>query len=356
MGVIWHDYEGLRPDDLTAIIRYILLDEDRDPNLASLDPWFPDEVIYGQKVKWRESLDKPYTTSVPFRSLSTAMPQGKRPGRTRKEAGALPLGIAYEFTEFDELLLEAYERGIPPEELFIPEIYADVQRGMRGAMNRAQILKGKLIVDAGFTVAENGVNQTLASQRDDGNQLVPAGTAWSDANQATATPHADERAGVRYMQTTWGIPWNRLVVLTHGDTYEQYRKMQSVLDDFQSFRALSALGDEQINVMRSQINLPPVRVIDRQIEDPNGTMVDLIEKNAWVLTVADQPLGKTVWGTPQAAGLSTLRLVNQTARGPIAYVEEESNPPARNVIVDAIGLPVIQAPNWTYHIQTNAGL
>ena len=130
----------------------------------------------------------------------------------------------------------------------------------------------------------------------------------------------------------------------------------SVRSDFQSYRSLSTLGEEQMTTMRRELNLPPIRIMDREIEDPNGVMQPLIAHNAWVYAPRGRAIGDNQWGRSQAANLSNLDLRANQGTGPVAYVLEEANPMARNTIVDAMNMPVMKAPNWTYHLQTNAGI
>ncbi len=352
MGYVWQD---VSPQELTAIVRYILLEEDRPENLETLEDYFPNNTVVGQRLKWRENLDKPFTTSVPFRGFSVSMPVGKRPGVTRREAGILPLGISFEFTEYDMLLQEALDRGATATDLFRPEIFADVERGIRGAMNRAELLRGNLVDGASFTVAENGVNETVTAGRAAANN-ISASINWSQIQ--TAQNHADERTALKRLKTSQGLTWRDLEVLCTSETMAVYRNSASVRSDFQSFRTLSALGDEQITLMRAEQNLPPIRTIDREIETPNGDLVNLIPNNSWIYVPrrGTQVLGETAWGTPQSASLQGINFTGAAAQGPIAYVLEETNPPMRLNVIDAIGLPVLKAPNWTLRLNTNAGL
>ena len=351
MGYVWQD---ISPQELTGIARYLLLEEDRPENLETLEDYFPNETVVGQRLRWRERIDKPFTTSVPFRGFSTPMPIGKRPGVSRKEAGMLPLGISFEFTEYDMLLQEALQAGTNAIDLFRPEIEDDVERGMRGAMNRAELLRGKLLAGAGFTVNENGVNETVTAGRNALNNPT-ASTAWS---APTADPHADERSALNRMRTSQGLTWQFLEVLTNSETYNIYQGLAAVRNSFQSFRVLSSLGGEQVNQLRQEQNLPPIRIIDREIENPNGAMEKLVANNDWIYVPrrGTETVGKTSWGVPQAASLQGINLQGAAAQGPVAYVLEEANPPLRLTVVDAIGVPVLQAPDWTLRLNTNAGL
>lgn len=353
MGYVW---QNIPPARLTDILRYIVLEEDRPENLDTLEPYFPFETVIGQKVRWNESLDTPFTSSVPFRSFSTPMPVGKRPGRSRREAGMMPLGISYEFTEYDMLLQEAEAANATDvNSFFEPDIFKDVQRGARGALNRIELLMGNLLVSAGFTVNENGVNETIVAGRAAGN-TAPAGIAWS--NVGTALPHVDEQAALTVLRTTQGLTWREVEILTNRVTFEHYKTITSVRESLNSFRVLSAVGDGDISELRGRQDLPPIRVNDREILDPNGVLQQVIPNNAWIIVPRQglETVGKTSWGTPQSANLQGINLEGDARRGPVAYVLEEANPPAKLTVVDAIGAPVMQAPNWTFHIQTNSGL
>ncbi len=220
-----------------------------------------------------------------------------------------------------------------------------------------ELLRANLIVTGGFTIAENGLAETVSAGRAAGN-AVSAGTAWTVANVASADPHDDERTGLEYMEDNYGLGVDDIEILTSRPTWNRYKIFDNVREVVDSFRVMSTVGEGHVAVVRAEQGLPDVRVFNKRVMDPNGTTTRLITDDYWVMVPKRGVgvLGETIWGVPQAANLSGLKLERDQRPGPIAYVNEESNPPALMTVVDAMGLPIMKAPNWTYSINTNAGL
>lgn len=354
-------YQAVPPSELTPIARYILAEEDQQDLLAlqdgqainSLGPWFPSETIDGIEVEWEESLDTPYTPAIPLRAFDTPVPEGSLPGTETKRAKMIPMGIGYKTGELDSILQRA-ATGADEADLMRRTAFTAIDRGMRGAINTSELLKSKLLVDAQLVVQHNGVNVSVSVGRDAANEPT-SGTAWS--NLAGADPHDDENAAIDVLTTNYGLQWSELIVLTNRATYNNYRRIEAVASELNTFRQLDGrLSNTEVNVVRQARDLPPIAVLDRQVMDTDGTMTYLIPNNYWMI-VPRVPVGKMVWGSPASLAMSGVDIARDDRPGPVALIEESGPVPlVRRTIIDALGLPFIQAPNWTVRLDTQSGL
>lgn len=357
-------YQLVPPSELTEIARYILTTEDQEMRLAATDnqritsfaPWFDMVFEDAIEVEWKEDLNTPYTPSAPFRSFDTPVPEGSLPGGTIKRAGMIPTGLGFTMGEL-AMLLQRVRQGGDERELMLAATDEQVRRGVIAAMNRMHLAMSDLVVGGSLTVAENGVQSTVSVGRAAQNDAT-AGTAWSDT--ANADPHGDEQALIDRLEDVYGLAWDDLVVVTDKATYNQYTGLDAVRSDIPTFRVQT--GDasrNQINELRANRELPPVLILNRSIQNPNGVLTKLCPSNNWV--IMPRPgisVGKMVWGAPASLDLEGVSVAAGSGNGgPVALIETNGTvPPRRRTVVDALGMPYVQAPNWTARLNTNGGL
>lgn len=356
-----HIYTDVPPSQLTAIARYILQQQEQQAlidaqngRITSLLPWFPNDTQEGLEVWWEESLDETYLPAVPLRAFDTPVPEGSTPGTTSKQAEMVPMGVGYTIGE-KEMHKRRAATGLPAGDILEQAAMNHVERGMGGALIRAELLRAELIVGAQMAIDENGVVQTVTAGRDAGNAYA-AGTAWSDT--ANADPDTDEDAGLDILEG-FGLSWQDTIVLANKATVNHYLTLDAVRDSINTVRVLGGRADlAAVNDVRAGRNRPPIAILNRQLRNPAGTVSYMIPDNYWL--IVPRPgisVGRTVWGTPAVLDMSDVDIAASERPGPVALIEESDTvPPRRRTVVDALGLPVLQAPNWTVRIDTNAGL
>lgn len=350
------------PKELTDIARYILVEEEQQEQIdaeqgriRSWAPWFTPEFTDAIKVEWDEALDTPYTPTAPFRAFDTDVTEGSLPGTREKSARMLPGGLGFTMGELD-ILMQRVSEGADEKELMLAASDERIKRGVIAARNRQLLVQSELVVNAQLAIDEYGIQETVTVGRASANSITSA-TAWS--NLAGADPHDDELGAMDLLEQTYGLGWDDLVVVTDLPTYQHYRTIEAVAAELNTNRVLSGRPSRaEVNELRAGRELPPILVMNRQIQNPNGTMVKLCPTNTWM--IVPRPgivIGKTEWGSPASLSLEGVNIARDERPGPVALIEESQGIPAwKRVVVDTLSMSYVQAPNWTVNIDTQAGL
>ena len=356
-----HIYTDVPPSELTAVARYILSEQERQAGLAAQDgeitsllPWFPNTTQEGLEVFWEESGTESYIPGIPVRAFDAPVPEGTTPGTSSKRTEMVAMGIGYTIGE-REMHARRAAQNMSMSAFLESRAMNHVERGILGANVRAELFRRDLFVNAALSIDEYGVVQPVTVGRAGGNAFS-SGTAWSDT--ANADPHEDEYAGLAILRS-YGLSWRDVVVITNRATFNQYTKLDAVKDDMNRVRALSGrVSRGEVNELRGERDLPPISICDQVLVTPNGTETDMIPDNYWMLAPRPGiPVGATVWGTPAVLEMQDVDIAEDDRPGPVALIEESDTvPPSRRTVVDALGLPVLQAPNWTVRIDTQSGL
>ncbi len=355
-------YTPVPPSELTAILRYILTAEDQQEQIdaqngriRSFSPWFGLVMEDGVEVEWDEALDTPYTPTAPFRSFDAPVPEGTLPGTQSKRASMIPTGIGYTVGEL-AILLQRISDGGNERELMLAKTDNQIRTGVVAIRNRMALAEASLVVNAGLTIDEYGVQETVTVGRDALNEITSA-TAWSDT--ANADPHDDELGAMERLENVYGLGWQDLVVVTDNPTYDHYRTIDAVASELNTNRILSGRPSRgEVNELREGRDLPPIMIMNRSIPNTNGTVTKLCPSNTWmIMPRPGVEIGKMQWGAPASLDLEGVDIAANERGGPIALIETNGTvPPRRRTVIDGLGMPYLQAPNWTVNLDTQAGL
>lgn len=341
-GVIAHEFD---PAYLTALAREILADEDRPANMPRLNDWFPASGIDSNEFRWDRGTTATYTEAAPFRTWDVPARLGTRPGRTIARGEMPPISIEYLQREVDIMAArELAKQGtdFSPEDVGLTA-EADIRRGIKAIFNRMWIVMADLLMNGTASITDQQMGLTLDSQRAVGRETT-VGTAWSVT--ATATPMTDEETMLDTLQDEEGLGPQDLVVLTNRDTWREYKATDQVRNAYPSFRVLDTLSVAAANEVRLDNDFPEVVLVDAQVRQWGGTLRKVITDGKWVLVPKNSRVGETVYGVPAVVDAG-IELEADDRPGPVAYATTQVNPVKTELIVDAIGLPLLKDPDAT---------
>ncbi|TQE28254.1 major capsid protein E [Streptomyces ipomoeae] len=336
--------EGVTAHDLTAFARAI--PTPADFLLTSADGIFP--TLEVQDVKWRVRDNGRYVNAAKYRAYDASVPFATRAAwETTREGMLPPLGQKLLVGEQEQLLLEA-SRGADQDRL-IELLYDDVERHVEAIRSRLELAAGDVLTDGKFSlVNENG----LTIEVDWG---VPAGNMptvpvlWSDP---TSDPIRDELGWIAYLDDL-GVPEPEFVLTS--------RRAYSFLASNNAYRAAyygsvspsstptASLNPEQVNVVRGNYGLPPVRFYKAQVR-VDGVQTKVLPEDRWILIPPD----RTKWGQAQY-GTTVESLVLSRGTNPEITKEDapgiiitrgtQDDPPQIWTKCAAVAMPVLHTPD-----------
>jgi hypothetical protein len=338
-------FDAFDPVLLTGLARLILADEDRPQNMPRLNNWFPAQTVDSTDFKWDRGTTQTYTESAPFRTWDVPARLGTRPGRTIARGEMPPISIEYIQREFDILMarqLAAAGAEFSPEDVGLTA-QQDIRRGIRAIFNRMWVVMGDLLMNGTSTITDQQMNLVLDSQRVAGRETT-VGTVWSDT--ANAVPMTDEEAMLDTLQDEEGLGPQDLVVLTNRDTWREYKATDQVRNASPTVRVLDTLSVAAANEVRADNDFPEVVIIDAQVKPWGAATRKVITDGKWVFVPKNDVVGTTVYGTPAVVDLG-IELAADDRPGPVAYVTTKVNPAKVELVVDAIGVPLLTNPDVT---------
>jgi hypothetical protein len=335
-------WDIIAPADLTVFSRQV-----PDELGNSLSEVLPDRTV--NDVRARQARHTKRNVTAKFRAWNAETPIGFRPDAiTITEVQFPPIGQKIPLTEADRLQLALLGQGGTPGSpalaAIIEQIYDDVEQDVLAIRNRVEMARGDVLVDGKFTLtAENGL--TLEADFGlPGTHVATAATLWTAGG---ATPLSDEQAWVLTTQTDAGSQVVQAV--TSLAVVQALLRNQEYRSAFWGGNAAQTpnLSRTQLDQVRADYGLPPIKVYDRQLE-VDGVNTRVIPANRFVLRTAN--LGETQWGiTPDALELvSTGAMVNSDAPGIIAAAYTEVDPLTKWTKATGACLPVLADPNGLF--------
>jgi hypothetical protein len=231
------------------------------------------------------------------------------------------------------------------QSILVDAIYNDLENLTRYAQNRVELAWGDVLTDGVLTINENGVQQ----QVDYGipaNQLVTAGTLWSDT--ANSNPLTDL------------IAWYDVYVATNGSGPGQFKCSLTTARQLQANTHLinqikgaqtgvTNVTLEDISTLFNSYGLPAISMesVYNSFFDVDGVITRPLAANKFLFLPDDlSTLGFTAWGTPTTVmELNANNVQVQTAAGLIGMLVREEQPPfQKRTFVDGVVLPVLADP------------
>lgn len=333
------------PARLTEIARQALAREDRPINQPRVNLWFPAFTVDSSEFEWRTGTTLDYTEAAPFRTLDVPAMLGTRPGATIARGEMPPISIEYIQREFDIMQARELASGgteFSPEDVGLTAT-ADIARGIRAIRNRMWTIQADLLMNGSASISDRGLDLTLDSNRNV-NRSTTVGIPWS--NSATAVPFSDEETMLDTLLDDTGLGPSDLIVLATRESWREYKRCQQVRDAWPTVRSLATLPSEAVNELRRDHDLPDVMLIDAQTKSLGGTTRKVISDGKWVYVPKSAPVGQTIYGTPAVVDLA-IDLAADNRPGPVAYVTSSVNPAKVEVVVDAVGVPLLKDPDAT---------
>jgi hypothetical protein len=262
-----------------------------------------------------------------------------------KRVRMLPLGGQLGVGEYERRQIEMARYGGTIQSILVDAIYNDLENLTRYAQNRVELAWGDVLSDGVLTINENGVQQ----QVDYGipsNQLVTAGTLWSDT--ANSNPLTDL------------IAWYDIYVATNGSGPGQFkcslttaRQLQANVHLINQIKGaqtgVTNVTLEDISTLFNSYGLPSIGMdsVYNSFFDVDGVTTRPIAANKFLFLPDDlSTLGFTAWGTPTTVmELNANNIQVQTAAGLIGMLVREEQPPfQKRTFVDGVVLPVLADP------------
>lgn len=343
--------DAIPPVTLTAYARQLLADEDRPTNALILSQWLPNRLTTRRQWRVQTGTTRDFTDAAVFRAYTTPPRIGSRPGRGTQTGKMLPLSEMYLLTEEDTLdLREAVAEGGELAEAIQDDVFNDIEAGIRAIEARMEIARADALILGQITVDENGVNDHVADfGRPAANELTVA-TPWSTA--ATSTPLVNEKAAVKVL-TAKGFRPEDLVTMMNDVTWERWLATTQVKEAVTNVRAPSIVTEAMATDIRSSHRLPRAIVNDAQVNNPDGSTRKVIPDDRVLVMPAAGELGETQWGVPAVATDPRIGLARDQRPGPVAYLINNLPEYATWTVVDAMGFPVLQAPEHTVVIDVS---
>jgi hypothetical protein len=328
--------------DLTAFARAIPSPKD----FLLTQTIFP--TVEMREVKWRTKDSGRYVNAAKYRAFNASVPFATREAWQTSREGALPaLGQKLVVGEQEQILLEA-SHGADQDRL-IDLLYDDVERHVEAIRSRLELAAGDVLVDGKFSlVQENGLTLEVDWNVPAENMPVAARPWWDPESD----PIADELRWIQYLDDI-GAPEPEMVVTS--------RKAFSFLAANNAYRAAyygsvspsatptATLTPQQINVVRGNYSLPPIRFYKAQVR-VDGKPRKVLPEDLWILVPPErEKWAQTLYGvTAEALVLSrgtNPEIVREDAPGLIITRGVQDDPVQIWTKGAAVGMPVMHTPD-----------
>lgn len=336
-------YEApVTPDDLTMFTRNVPLLQ----NLV-LDQLLPDRLILDNRVDVGTLTRRGRTAR--FRVFDGPIHVTARDSYEVKNVALPPLSDSIAMGEYERLQIQFARTQGTNQRALVDAIYDDATILTQNVRRRMELARGDVLADGKFTLAGEGGLFMEADYGVPAGHLVTASPLWSST--ATADPILDI--------TNWGNTYNDTNGFYPGgmwlarQTLNQLLRNDKVRTAFSTglFGTPTLLRRDQLDDALSSYGLPPILGIYDSSVDVDGVATRVLPANKVLFVPPDgQTLGYTAWGVSATA----LELVNSEkselsfsdAPGIVGVVIKEGPPFRQYSFVDAIGMPVLENPNF----------
>jgi hypothetical protein len=335
-------YEApVQPDDLTIFTRNVPLQQ----NLV-LNQILPDRMVLDNKVDIG-TLTKTGRTAR-FRVFDGPIHVARRDVFQTSSVALPPLSDSIHMGEYERLQLQFAQTQGTNTGALVRAIYDDATLLSGNVRRRMELARGDVLVDGKFTLNGEGGLFMEADFGVPAGNLKTAGTLWSTT--ATADVIADLNTWVQYYLDLNGfLPGGMVLSRTTVQQLLQNTKLQTAHGSILGVAGL--LTRQQIDATLDSYTLPPIKMVYDSSVDVDGTSTRILPSNKVIfLPPEGQELGYTAWGVSATA----LELVNSSesdlsfedAPGIVGVVEKQGPPYRQYTFVDAVGMPVIENPNY----------
>lgn len=299
-----------------------------------------------RNVKYKTRSGSTTISAAKYRAFSAPVERLRTSGKLRVREGYLPaLGGSQEIEELQAILLEI-SRGADSTGM-LDQLYTNVQNQALSIHARLEIAAGEALSEGAISIEENGVDLTLDFGVPGSNRVAPA-TSWLNP---LATRLQDEVNWVGVLADAGFAPGLALTsrrVIQGYAANASYKAARYGLSEADA-ASRPALSAEEINTVRANYGLPPMRAYDVRV-DVDGVMQRVLPENALIYVPADRStLGSTTYGlTAESLVLSSgtnPRIEAEEASGIISSSQYRHNPVVIETVTNAVALPLLDEPN-----------
>ena len=338
-------YLEIPPDQLTAVARDLLANEDRPENEFRLGPFMPDETTEDIYFEFDAGPTRTFTNAMQYRSWTTEAPIGSREGRVKRRGEIPPLSEKYPLTELDRIRQRAARRGSSFAEAALEDVFDDIARGIRAARARNEISRAEALITGALSISHNGLSIDVDFGRSASREDTVA-TSWSDA--ANATHISDEEAVVDTMSDGEGLGPDQMWAVLNRKTMRYLKGSAQYRSYWPTVRELDSIPVEAVNQVRDDHDLPPLAVYNAAATNEAGVNAKLIPDDRVLYIPRNAIVGETVWGVAAMADEAGFELDYEDRPGVIAYTMRSLDPLVFWTMVEGVGLPILKDPDATF--------
>ena len=338
-------YEApVSPDDLTVFTRNVPLIQ----NLI-LDQILPDRQINDNRVDVG-TLTRVGRTAE-FRVFDGPIHVARRDSYQAYNVALPPLSDSLSMGEYERLQIQFARTNGTNERALIDAIYDDATILTQNVRRRMELARGDVLADGKFTLAGEGGLWMEADFQVPAGNFVTAAPLWTSANAATADPIKDLDTWCQaYLDLNGFLPGGMWVSRATVNNLLRLDKLRTAYASGM-FGTPTMLRRDQVDDAFSSFSLPPIVGVYDSSVSVNGVSTRVLPANKVIFVPpAGQTLGYTAWGVSATA----LELVNSPdsdmsfsdAPGIVGSVIKDGPPFRQYTFVDAVGMPVLENPNF----------
>lgn len=331
--------------EITGYVREVLLEEQR--NMFQLAAFLPNRDVPEIEVRATVGSLQDQDEAV-IRSWDAESPLGKRQGARRVTFELAPMSKKIRLGEEERLRALGLGRASSDRASLINTIYNDARNLARSIAARVERLRAAALFDAAITINENGIIQSVSYGRT-GGHTVTAGTLWTTANAATATPIDNLLTWQQTYISTNGVPPG--LILTSSQVLGGLlvnAQIKSVLQTPSG--APASVTVDAVQQVLQAYGLPKIALYD-SVTRVAGTQTRLTPANKLLfLPAADEPLGNTFFGpTADALELAEAGQIDaEMTPGLAVVVDRQTDPVGVWTKVAGVSFPFIANPDLTF--------
>jgi len=335
-------YEApVSPDDLTVFTRNVPLVQS-----MVLNQILPDRFITDNRVDIG-TLTKTGRTAR-FRVFDGPIHVARRDVYQTSNIALPPLSDSLSLGEYERLQIQFARTGGTNNAALVNAIYDDAALLTGNVRRRMELARGDVLTDGKFTLAGEGGLYMEADYGVPVGNFVTPGTLWSTT--ATADPIANLNTWTQaYLDLNGFLPGGMIMSRTTVNLLLANSNLKTAHGSI--LGVSNMLTRQQVEQTLDSYTLPPIKMVYDSSVDVDGTSTRVLPANKVIFLPPDgQPLGYTAWGVSATA----LELVNSSesdlsfedAPGIVGVVEKQGPPYRQYTFVDAVGMPVIENPNF----------
>lgn len=334
-------YDGpISPDALTTFIRNVPVESQ-----LALVNLFPTRFVNSNRIDWAEFVRTNRTAA--YRSFDGTIHVSSRDAGSGKYVELLPFSDSLNRGEYETIATEIARLGGTNKAAQVQAAYNDAERLVGTMNNRRELAWGDVLTDGKLTINEGG----FSGEADYGvpaNQIVSAGTVWSDHTNATPLQDLDAWQEVR-IANGYGRAAQMILSRT---VLGHLRRNKEIIDAvYGATQGRTMVSLAEVNTLLESNDLPRVaQTYDTSLNVEGSNTRVLASDKVIILPENPGDVGAFYYGVSatalELARSNQAEMTFGDAAGIVGVVEKVGPPYREFTFVDAVGMPIL----------TNAGL